>query len=222
MGASAQPPLPPARVEVFRVGSGQTVYVRTLSPSYDGCMTHWMRPSQYHDPDEPCEHCRKSRCLTYKGYFASQVWDELRELWLPAVFELTEASELDVRGRYERGQEWKFTRLPDSTKKGRTKHFPVVGQLVTNLSTENLPESFSVLPVLRTMYHAPTLRLGIENPMAARVFADPTAASPPSELLAKKEPGRMPKEQHAAMRQQMRLQGWVPPEERKVEKNGKH
>lgn len=222
MGRSEGRSPTPERVENYRVASGETVFVRTLSKSYDGLMTHFLRPSQYHDPDGPCLWCRTKTDLVYKGYFPALVWDENRKLWLSAVFELTESAELDVRGIFDRGQEWKFSRLPDAKKKGSVKHFPIVGALQQPIDEAELPPAFDVLPVLRTLYHAPSLHLGVTNPMAERVFFEPVQASGPAALNPRSGSNGSRPVSREELREAMERQGWVPPEKRPESTNGKH
>ena len=175
------------RIEVTRVKSGSELYVRTLSESYSGLMTHFLQLSQYHDPDEKCPWCSYRAPLAWKGYFAAELWDVPRKLWVPTVFELTESSELDLRGVYARAQVWRFKRPPDSKRGRALKRYPTVGVLQENLDGSKLTPAFDVLPVLRTMYHCPTLHLGIENPTAERIFASPVEGAPPAAFARSSE-----------------------------------
>lgn len=222
MDRQAHGSLPPVRVEICRVRSGQTLHVRSLSETYSGMLTHYLDPSQYHDLAGKCAYCHTKSRIQWKGYFAAEVWDEPRQLWFPTVFELTESSELDVRGLFARAQVWQFSRLPDSKKEKRIKRYPTIGALQETLDATKLRPAFDVLPILRTVYHAAELELGVDNPTPERVFLTPSTDQPPVNARKKSKPEKMSAEDHAALRERMRETGWVPPEERKAAGNGKH
>jgi hypothetical protein len=166
-------------LQVFRVGEGITAKIRTLSLSYGGLMTHWRGGrSVYCDPSD-CKICKVDANRTWKGYFAGEVYDPAKKWWMPFVVELTEASELDLRHRFERGQTWTFSRAKQQSKK-RT---PVRATLLEFVNPESLPNAFDFLPVLRTMYHSPAVELSTENPVPDRIFVEPTAGDAPGSTL---------------------------------------
>lgn len=213
---------PPVRVQITRVRSGSTLHVRSLSETYSGMLTHYLDPSQYHDPDGKCQFCHTRSRIQWKGYFAAEVWDQSRQLWFPTVFELTESSELDVRGIFARAQVWEFTRLPDTKKGKRDKRYPTIGSLQETLDASKLAPSFDVLPVLRTIFHAPDLELGIENPTPERVFLNPSADAPPVKVQRRKEPEKMSNEEYAAWRGRAEAAGLLKPKSEASNGTGKH
>lgn len=157
-------------LRVFRLKPGERAKIRTLSEAYDGLFTHFVRGrSKYCDPlnCNPADH-RTGRF--WKGYASAELWLPRETLWMPIVLEITEALELDLRGRWERGQCWELTREKQVGKR----HPPIVGVLVGKAEGK-LPPAFGVLDVLTHLYHADGLQLGELNPMPPRVLV---AASP--------------------------------------------
>jgi len=155
-------------VRIENVRPGQTRYVRTLSPGYDGLFTHFVRgQTRYCDPNG-CRADYHKMERYWRGYFSAEWFDDARRLWIPCVWELTEHSELDFRGRYARGQSWKVSR--EEAKLG--KHGPVTAELQGALDPLLVPPAFDVRGVLATAFHAPTLRLGEKNPTPPRVILD--------------------------------------------------
>jgi hypothetical protein len=108
--------------------------------------------------------------LQWKGYFPAEVYERESASWIPWVFELTEASEVDVRGRFARGQCWFFVREKRPGRGGS----PVVARFGKQLDTELLRPAFDIWPVLRTVYGVQTFDLLIANPTPDRVFLAPS------------------------------------------------
>jgi hypothetical protein len=164
------------RLEVYRVKSPVPTLVRTLSDEYIGIGTHFVKErtrekgrSRYCPGKEECTYCRTSP-VQWKGYFPAEVYEKESSTWIPWVFELTEASEVDVRGKFGRGQCWFFAREKRAGRGGN----PVVARFGKQLDCELLRPAFEVWPVLRTVYGVQTFDLLIANPTPDRVFLPPS------------------------------------------------
>lgn len=165
-------------LRVFRVEEGTTSHVRTLSQSYSGLFTHFVR-------GQGSKYCRGDKCDTithkldrvWKGYAAVEVWNVSAENWMPAALEISEALELDFRGLWRRGQEWELFRdFPQGKKK---KKQPVIGKLHKEHDPASMPPTFDFRPVLLHLYHVEIIQLGDDNPMPPRIIiADSVGEAP--------------------------------------------
>lgn len=176
-------------LKLFRVKATQRFTIRTLSHRIDGLFTHYVKPKGSAGSSawcagegQGCENHKLPRL--WKGYAAIEVWDSHSGLWFPTVFEITEHLELDFRGVWKRGQQWVVSRGPVV----KDKNPPVVAGLLGNDPDENLPRAFDYLPVLQTVYHAPSIQLGCANPLPARVVLKASTAAPPIGTIFKDVP----------------------------------
>lgn len=175
MDRPGNPTQPFERLEVRRCGWGETFVLRVLSPQYGGLMTHRVRGRGQYCP-HPAEPCYNHKLdLQWKGYAAVQVWDEKRELWIAATFELTESFELDVRNQWARGQLWQVSRGPKTEDHGE----PVVGRLIDQVDPKTLPPEFNYRPPVHSIYHRFTVDLTTPNPLPDRVVLEPSTGDPP-------------------------------------------
>lgn len=170
----ATPPVPganrsqPFRLEVHRVRPGAKEFFRLVSPWADGLFTHWIRGrSEYCPGQNLCPGAHHSKERVWKGYSFGHLWLPALKKWKPAILEVTEALELDFRGRYAPGQVWELTRKKDDG----DKHWPVEGALREEPNGREL-RCEDYVAILRTMYHAPGLVLDQVNPMPPRVYVD--------------------------------------------------
>lgn len=161
-------------LRVFRLKPGERCTVRTLSESYGGLFTHFVRGrSVYCDPTN-CNPANHRTGRFWKGYAAAEVWMKPEGLYVPVVLELTEALELDVRGRWKRGQLWELSR----EKQVGRRHPPIVGVLLGD-APGPLPPAFDCFDVLTHLYHADGIQLEEENPMPPRVMVKASVGAPP-------------------------------------------
>jgi hypothetical protein len=167
------------RLDVLRIGAGEQVILRMLSPSYKGLFTHYVkRRSQYCEGREcNCQHSRIPRI--WKGYLAAEQYQQKGNLWLPRILEVTEYLELDFRGRYKRGQVWQIQR--NQEKKGETN--PVTGVLQEERDERTFPQPHAILDTLRHLYHDSGLQLICDNPMPGRTYVQASQGDPPRGLV---------------------------------------
>jgi len=166
----------PQRPTVVRIENAQKGVIRTvltLGITYHGLWTHYRdgknKGSRWCNPAGcPADLHRLPR--QWKGYFAAAWLDNDKSLWIPCVWELTEHSELDVRGRFGRGQAWKFSRAMPINGKSQ----PVVAELLGAIDPLAVPPDFEIRPTLVTVYHAPDLVMGDKNPMPPRTVIEAT------------------------------------------------
>ena len=168
------------RLDVLRIGAGESVILRMLSPSYKGLFTHYIkRRSQYCEGKEcACGNQRVPR--VWKGYLAAEEYVQKQNLWLPRILEITEYLELDFRGRYKRGQVWQVKRLAE--KKGETN--PVTGVLQEERDEKTFPAPHIIIDGLRHLYHDSGLHLLYDNPLPSRTYVQPSKGDPPKSLCA--------------------------------------
>lgn len=160
-------------VRIENVNKGQVRTVLTLGHKYHGLWTHWkdgkQKGSKWCNPNGcPPELHRLPR--QWRGYFAAAWLDDAKGLWIPCVWELTENSELDLRGRFARGLAWRFARaMPVAGK-----HQPVAAELLGAIDPLAVPPDFGIHSILVSCYHAPDLVTGEVNPMPPRLLVDAT------------------------------------------------
>lgn len=168
------PPIPgngqaPSKVplQVARVGEGMSATLLMLSERIRGCFTHRKAKSEYCHGDR-CKECYPRVARYWKGYVAALWWEDKDEVWLPCVFELTEALEAAIRTRYHRGQFWKVFRRDKEGKK----HFPVEGQFLKQLAPDLVPPAFDIHVPIQRIYHVEHVELSTPNPMPAVPMVD--------------------------------------------------
>ncbi len=164
-------------LRVLRIEPGQEGYLLMLSATLSGLLTHWWKGRSLYCPGEgPCKPSLHAEPLIWKGYVAAALWQEKGQLWFPCVLEVTESTELDMRGRYKRGQIW----FLDRRQQQRGKRSAITAAYQRSLDPAGVLPEFDVLPIVAQLYHCPTIRLGEENPMPGKIFAAPIAGDSPS------------------------------------------
>lgn len=169
------PSHPPHVVRLYRLNKDETRIVRLLAYSPLGLMSHYVRKRSVWCTGDVCPSTIHKEESFWKGYVPVELWGDQTRLWYPAVLEVTESLELDFRDQAARGQLWKLVR-PQRSKHKRSS---LTGSLLEQRDPATMPMPFDVLPILRTVYHNPLLRLDVRNPMPARVALVPTAGDPP-------------------------------------------
>jgi hypothetical protein len=172
-------------IKVVRIGDGQSLKFRMLGDRYSGLMTFYNGKSQYCPNPKQWLERNQNKQLFWKGYVAAEFWNADTRRWYACVLELTQASELDLRGRYKRGQTWLFYRQ-EKPKKGPEQ--PVMARLLESADPATLPPAFDVLPILRTLYNYTDLVLGTSNPVPGRILAVPSDGPAPPEEEGSKPP----------------------------------
>lgn len=193
--------LPQYPLEVLRVKSGESYFVRILekvgpTKRIFGLNTHYHQKSHY-CIGQGCPAALHSRDTVWKGYLAVEFWVESARHWISACLEVTEALELDLRGRVDRGQVWQLTRVPDA----RKKRFPVCGLLIEETDGSAFPLAFDFYPVLQWMYHSMEIVLDKQCPLPARPLR---SASPGSSPRPEERQPEMSAEQRDANKQKLR------------------
>jgi hypothetical protein len=193
------------------VAEGESAYIRTLSDAYDGLATHRVKgKSEYCAGPGKCDPTWHRQPAFWKGYFAGEVYDVHLKRWLPFAIELTEASELDLRRHYQRGQIWFFERL----KATRESHPPVTASFVEDVPLSSLPPAFDYRPIVRTVYHA-DCTFGVKSWIPERIILGPSEGAAPGPIAEANKP--IVKATKDEVRKAMEAQGWRPP---KVGVNG--
>lgn len=164
-------------VRVLRLEQEEEFLVRVLSTSYSGLMGHYVaKRTEYCSGPQRCPRSLHQRPTLWKGYFAGELWCPRRKLWFPTVVELTEGAELDVRGRFARGQTWRLWK----PKKVDDKNPPLCCDLHEQCDPASVSRPFDVLPVIASLYHVASVQLGIDNPMPPKTIVAPIAGAAPS------------------------------------------
>jgi hypothetical protein len=178
-GSAAQSARSEFVLKVERVHEGQTMIVRTLSETYGGLFTHYVRvqgkgESVYCDPAFCCTGRVRDKRF-WKGYAACQWWRPELKVWVPITLEITESLELDFRDRFARGQVWELYR----GEKTKRKQSPTMGRLLRQDAPESVPPEFDYKPPLSSLYHVFELDLSVKNPLPKRVLVEPIADEGP-------------------------------------------
>jgi hypothetical protein len=171
-------------VRVTRLEPGQSAILRMLSVSILGLLTHWIKGRSVYCPGpDDCAGTNHRESAVWKGYVAAQLWQASTKLYYDTVLEVTESAELDMRGRYRRGQLWCLSRTGSS----RGKKCPVSANLVDSHDPASCPSTFDPLPLLQQLYHRLDVSIGISNPMPGRMFAVPATGDSPAAGKGKAE-----------------------------------
>ena len=202
--------LPIYPVRVHRIEHGTRQFIRMLSASYGGLFVHWEKPTgkaqgrSHYCPGVEAGCQRHKLELTWKGYTAAEVWDEIKQLWFPVTLELTEMLEVDLRDVYKRGQLWELTRGLKS-KKG---YAPIKATLLEEVPLNKLPAEFDYLPVLLHLYHRSELNIRQANPLPGRVVVAPSEGDGPTVLKATKADTKMSPHEWAGFTERLREKGF--------------
>jgi hypothetical protein len=166
-GGSPSAPSQSSFVHVRRIANGESVHFRCLSEFYGGLLTHWEKTRSRVCLGEDCKSPQHKIETIWKGYIAAEELDRRHGAWHPVVLEISEHAELDLRGRYKRGQVWKFSRFLKDGKKQSS----VTAELLGEYDMNAVPAAFDVNRVLLHMYHVQAIDLGAKNPLPDRVVA---------------------------------------------------
>ncbi len=175
--------LPVYSLKTLRVHMGENLFIRTLSPLYVGYLTHWMKKRSKLCLYAECPSERHKCDLQWKGYASVEQWYPGDKAWFPAVLEITEALELDLRGIYTRGQVWEVWKTLSS--KGEAE--PVRGKLHEERDPASMPDEHDIVPVLKSLYHEVKLPIAVKSHVPDRVLVTPTAGDGPA-IIAPKSP----------------------------------
>lgn len=164
-------------LRVLRLQPDQHCEVLMLSEELKGLWCHWIRGrgGVYCPPDGTCPKTIHAEPIVYRGYVAGELWAGDPRLWFPTVVEITSSCELDLRGRYQRGQLWELHK--SVSVKG--KRGDVSARYLRTLSANAVRPAFDILPVLAGTYNYPDIRLTRDNPMPGRVFVRPHEGDEP-------------------------------------------
>lgn len=173
-------------VRILRFKPEQRLWVRTLASSYCGLFTHWHKGrGHYCAGADECPRHREA--LVWKGYTPVEWWEQATHLWIPAVLEITESLDGDMKPKFRRGQVWEIGK----GKPERKGQVPALrGALQEQGDAAGWPEPFSIKPILVRVYHVIDLRLDKDNPIPFRVMMPPSQPAPRADQVAKAlEPG---------------------------------
>lgn len=197
MSSAASGPAPgpnQSRILIHRVREGDTDRVRiTGEPPTDkfgrllGYETHFLKDGRAAGKGKT-HPCQGGRCphphnkidTLWYAYLSVDVWLDMERLWKPAVLQVSESLELDMRGKVEKGQFWDISKLAT-----KGKGSPYRGIPTGYAELQELPQGTIVLAVLRQTWHAPWLQPPeIVNPAEPRVYGEMKAGTPPPGTIA--------------------------------------
>lgn len=173
-------------VRIESAVEGIVKVVRALSRSYGGLFTHRVKGRPVYCQGRECnpQHHRGDRF--WRGYFAAELFDAEKRLWLPCVWELTQNSECDIRERYKRGLVWEMVRKDIGT----SKNPPATCTLYGSYPESVLPAEFDYRVVLQRCYNLAGLDLSQKNPMPPRLVLLPSPPVASMELLSEEAKAR--------------------------------
>lgn len=193
-------------LRVLRIDPGQVMVVRSLDDELSGLASHYVRGRSLWCEPGNCPASLHKEPRYWKGYSPVEVWYEKPGVWAPFVLEVTEALELDFRGKWRRGQLWELERLP-VTKQSKP---PVTGTMIEERDPESFPPAFEIGPTVKRLYHA-EVTFGIKSWIPDRTIVSPTKDAGPrtgKEGEGKPTDHRTTKEIEAALK----ANGWQAPE----------
>jgi hypothetical protein len=171
-------------VRILPVPPRSPIVVLFLS-AVRGLITHWSAKQSFACPGD--DRCAPAihRCRSlWKGYAAVECWQFDVSAWIPAVLEVTENLEEQLRGMRLRGQVWSLER--SGTKK---KGDPVNGLFLETRKAELVSPAFDIVPALQRLYHTSELKLDVPNPTPSQLLLPPvlrpgpTLPEPPAERI---------------------------------------
>lgn len=168
VAAQSTPTVTPVRV--FRVEEGQTVELISLSGSYGGLFTHWAKGRSILCRGAECPGEKHRQEKFWKGYAPVWRYEPDTRLLIACVLEISEHTELDMRGVWRRGQLWRLAREVSAGQK----HAPCTAELRGLVDQAQIPIAFDVRPVLMHLYHAEQIDLTVANPAPPRIVIPPT------------------------------------------------
>lgn len=140
-----------------------------------GILTHWHQGRSTGCPGAakcpPSVH--RGRTI-WKGYAPVRAWSASAEKWLPAVLEITECLEEQLRGRRLVGEMWHLVRAT-----GAKKSAQVSGVYYATRDEPGLVQGFDILPVVQRLYHSTDLEIGVPNPLPKKVSVVEVACEGP-------------------------------------------
>lgn len=169
---------PARRLSVLRVAENSKEQILVLADGpVKGFITHFTKGQSQACRGEECG-CQSSMVNSlWKGYHPVMRFDRQGNCWIPTVLEVTEALELDFRGKFFRGQEWELSR-GIITKKRKPAIF---GRLI---GSRDLPEhcrAFDVSPAVFWIYHDRSLKINLSSPIPQRVMVEPLTMNGPGQ-----------------------------------------
>lgn len=166
------------KLGVLRIGKGDSQICLFLGEGRIlGLITHYWQKQGYRCPGEGCKDCARQEDRIWKGYVPVLHWRKTEKFWLPAILEISESLELDLRGVYSRGQVWEFRRaMPEGGKKP-----PITGRWNSQWQQPLACPAFDVLPGVRWLYHDDAIELNTPSPLPERVLVDPIHMAAPGE-----------------------------------------
>lgn len=168
-------------VRLLRLKEGEHLWVRTLTESYGGCYTHFHKGRSHYCPG-PVD-CQIHKVdIVWKGYCAVEWWDVAAWAWMPAVLEVTESLDSDMKQAFARGQVWDLQREVPARKGKRS---PCRAVLREATQANGWPVAFNIRPILQRLYHVTEIKLDKENPIPARVMVQPSKADKPKQSAEK-------------------------------------
>jgi hypothetical protein len=170
------PAADPYTLRVYRVLAGPPQLLRVLAADLRGLLVHWHRGRSVYCPGEGCPSATHAAPWTWRSYAAAHLWDVGVSLWFPCVLEVTEHAEQDMRGVYRPEQVWEFSRAD----RAAGKKAPIAARLHQSAPAVPMADRFSVLDVLRRLYHVEAVELRRPNPLPARTQVVPLAGQPPT------------------------------------------
>ena len=165
-------------LRVLRPTEGVDYHVKTLSVAYGGLYIHYKPKKSVYCRGTECDSATHKIPRQFKGYFSAEVYDPDLRVWLATVFELTQNAERDVRGRYARGQVWRFFRPPQINGLNQ----PLAGDLLEQLDPHQVSREFPILPTLQCMYNCSDIDLSAKNWMQPKTVVEQIKAPPPAAL----------------------------------------
>jgi hypothetical protein len=128
-------------------------------------LAHWQKgPSMGCPGVSKCPSAVHRGRTIWKGYAAVRIWWANVNKWIPAVLELTECLEEQLRGRSLLGEMWHLTRMANKKKMSQ-----VHGVYYATREERELKQTFDVIPVVQRLYHSTEIEFGVPNPMPKKI-----------------------------------------------------
>jgi hypothetical protein len=168
-------------VEILRCGEGEQFFVRALSDNYGGLYTHYVNGFTKYCPGERCS-CKHSKLdRLWKGYAPVETWNAEIELWIRAVWEITDHCEHCINGKWERGRVWNVMRRQGDIE---VKKYPVQAVGGELLDQRRLQQPFDWQAVLRRQWRVfEALETHHGNPLPRQLMAEYVEGDAPAGAL---------------------------------------
>jgi len=181
-GRSPNPAMIPLRVERVDPGASKDVWITGIT--MHGIMTRFQNGRSVYVHPEDHETVVVGKPIVWKGFLSACVYDRNLKQWVPVCLEISERLELDLRGRWKRGQIWRLSRAKLEGKKKP----PTRGALIETREDRDTPHPLDLRHKIEDIFRVKGMHLTTDNPLPDHVIVVPVNAPPAGQQAIPADP----------------------------------